>query len=65
MYSERGKFAVSLYNKNSLLMFFPKESIFRERGRALIHDTAVYFLIFDLQFTQVTKYSEDKKFHDN
>ena len=27
IYSERGNFAASFYNKNSILMFFPKQSI--------------------------------------
>ena len=27
IYSERGKFAASFYNKNSILVFFPKWSI--------------------------------------
>ena len=27
IYSERGKFAASFENKNSILMFFPKQSI--------------------------------------
>ena len=32
IYSERGDFAASFYNKNSILMFFSKWSIFRGGG---------------------------------
>ena len=32
IYSERGKFAASFYNKNSILMFFPKQSILGRGG---------------------------------
>ena len=32
IYSERGKFAASFYNKNSILMFFPKQSILGREG---------------------------------
>ena len=39
IYSERGKFAASFENKNSILMFFPKQSILgRAEGGALIEE---------------------------
>ena len=37
IYSERGNFAASFYNKNSILMFFPKQSILGGGG-ALINE---------------------------
>ena len=32
IYSKRGDFAASFYNTNSILMFFPKWSIFGRKG---------------------------------
>ena len=43
IYSERGDFAASFYNKNSFLMFFSKWSIFRGGG-ALTYHSLVLFL---------------------
>ena len=38
IYSERGDFAASFYNKNSILMFFSKWSIFRGGGALISFD---------------------------
>ena len=42
IYSERGNFAASFYDLNSILMFFPKQTIFRG-GALIISDQGSHF----------------------
>ena len=51
IYSERGDFAASFYNKNSILMFFSKWSIFRGGG-ALITSLNIEILNSDIVFVR-------------
>ena len=46
IYSERGKFAASFYNTNSILMLFPKQSILG--GAALTKEAKSMYLLIDI-----------------
>ena len=67
IYSERGNFAASFYNKNSILMFFPKQSILgRGAGGhgALIDNHEIPFRMNPILINRVFfQYYENKILH--